>query len=366
MAAGVVAVLLVVAAASVFASGGPRAVIAGLDPSPSSPAASHPSPTTAPPASSQPVPSATGAGSLPGAFSEDPGASAGRPLSGVPAAPSNLTGSVVGTTFVLHWQDNSSDEDGFHLGYPASGNATYILNAGGPNTTTFQVVAPVAGYEYCFAVRAYKISGIGYSPSSWSSGPKVCLTVPPPPPPTPPAAPSGVTATFTAAADAIVVTWLDNSTNEDGFEVNFTYDGSSAPNPPMVGQNVTTFTWTDIWAGPTFCFRIRAVNYSVGNSDWSAPACVSAAFLLPAAPSGLHLSALGGGAVRLEWTDNANNENGFHVMLYGRLGYVTVPADSVSYDWPGLTVGSEACFSVRSFNSHTNSSWTSKVCTTVA
>jgi hypothetical protein len=47
-------------------------------------------------------------------------------------------------------------------------------------------------------------------------------------------------------ADAIFVGWHDNSTNEDGFEVNVTFDGQSSSNTPKVGANPTALTWTDV------------------------------------------------------------------------------------------------------------------------
>jgi titin len=184
-----------------------------------------------------------------------------------PAAPSNLTAALVGTTVLLQWRDNSSDEDGFHIGYSigADGSAT-LFQAGGANTTSYQSFHPVPGYTYCFAVRSYKMWGSGYTASPWSPGPGgVCVSAPAPPPPTPPAAPSDVTATLATGADAIFVGWHDNSTNEDGFEVNVTFDGQSSSNTPKVGANPTALTWTDVWAGSSFCFRVRALNYIAGT-----------------------------------------------------------------------------------------------------
>jgi len=175
-----------------------------------------------------------------------------------------------------------------------------------------------------------------------------------------------VTAVLASGADAIFVGWRDNSTNEDGFEVNATFNGQAAAYTPTVSANVTAFTWSDVWAGPTFCFRIRALNYVAGHSGWSAQACVSTAHLVPAAPSNLHLTPLGGGVVRLEWTDNANNEDGFRVSRYGTIPYRTVPADSTSYDWADLSTGTEACFTVSAFNTHATSTATGRVCITVA
>lgn len=66
--------------------------------------------------------------------------------------------------------------------------------------------------------------------------------------------------------------WVDNSTDEDGFEIQF-----SESNPggvfnwmpfDTVGPDVTSFNATDLPAGYTMYFRVRAFN-SEGNSPWT-------------------------------------------------------------------------------------------------
>ncbi len=87
---------------------------------------------------------------------------------------------------------------------------------------------------------------------------------------TPPAAPSGVTATRIAAFTARV-NWNDNSSNEDGFQIErqrrVGNQWTETTTVGSVGANVTTFTSTVSVAGK-YRYRVRAFN-AAGNSAWS-------------------------------------------------------------------------------------------------
>lgn len=87
---------------------------------------------------------------------------------------------------------------------------------------------------------------------------------------TPPAAPSGVTATRIAVFTARV-NWNDNSSNEDGFQIErqrrVGNQWAETTTVGSVGANVTTFTNTVSVAGK-YRYRVRAFN-AAGNSAWS-------------------------------------------------------------------------------------------------
>ena len=74
----------------------------------------------------------------------------------------------------------------------------------------------------------------------------------------------------------------------------------------------------------------------------------------PRAPSGLQVIATGNSSVKLTWTDESNNENGFEVQsrLQGARWQTAqrVPADTESADITGLRSGGRYDFRVRSYN----------------
>lgn len=85
-------------------------------------------------------------------------------------------------------------------------------------------------------------------------------------PPTP-AAPSDL-AVHLISTPAIALEWTDNSSNESGFEIQRSTDGSTWGGLATVAMNTV---WYEDESGPgTFWYRVRAVNATTGlSSDWS-------------------------------------------------------------------------------------------------
>ena len=91
-----------------------------------------------------------------------------------------------------------------------------------------------------------------------------------------------------------VLTWTDNSTNEDNFRVQRT---TAADVPAcqtttgfteiaVTGFNIVTFTDTAVTEGLTYCYRVSAAN-TAGISGFSNIAGRAVPFSVPLAPSGL-------------------------------------------------------------------------------
>lgn len=85
--------------------------------------------------------------------------------------------------------------------------------------------------------------------------------------PTLPTAPSSLQATL-ASSDSIDLTWSDNASDEVGYKVQGSMDGSSWDEIAALGPNVTRFTDTGLVAGQTYSYRVYAFN-SVGSSAFS-------------------------------------------------------------------------------------------------
>lgn len=89
----------------------------------------------------------------------------------------------------------------------------------------------------------------------------------PPPPAEPPPAPSDLTA-VTASTSRIDLSWTDNATDEDAFEVERSPDGSSFDLVATLGPDAQGFSDTGLTAGTPYWYRVRATN-SAGPSGYS-------------------------------------------------------------------------------------------------
>ena len=85
----------------------------------------------------------------------------------------------------------------------------------------------------------------------------------------PPAAPTGLAAT-NVSGSRVDLLWADSSNNEEGFEVE-SCEGSGCTDfegIATVGANISTYSNTDLTAGVTYSYRVRAYN-SEGSSTYS-------------------------------------------------------------------------------------------------
>ncbi|NUR29629.1 MAG: protein kinase [Catenulispora sp.] len=161
-----------------------------------------------------------------------------------------------------------------------------------------------------------------------------------------PAAPKNLTATAIGAT-AIRLRWADASADESGFTV---INGSTSKS---VGPNRTTLDWTGLQPASRTCFKVRAYNAAgasaytpAGQMDWVCTTTLDGSG--PAAPSGLTATATDAHSIRLQWTDNAPDEDGFTVI--NGSASRTVGAGVTAYTWDGLAAGTYMCFKVRAFN----------------
>jgi hypothetical protein len=186
-------------------------------------------------------------------------------------------------------------------------------------------------------------------------------TVTPTPTPTAPSAPSSLTARAISSSQ-ISLAWLDNSSDESGFYVERSLDGTSYSRIATVGANVKAYSNTGLTASKKYYYRVRAYN-AAGNSSASniASATTSAATTKPTAPSSLTLSVASSSQINLTWNDNSGNESGFRIERSTDGTTFTQIAQNAAgdrtYSATGLTASKKYYFRVRAYNSAGSSAY---------
>jgi len=130
-----------------------------------------------------------------------------------------------------------------------------------------------------------------------------------------PAAPDSLSAT-PLSASRIALAWADNSDNEAQFKIDRRQSGTTTwARIAALGPDTTTHTDAGLPAETKFYYKVKAWNAAGGNSPYAdvADATTPAALPPPAAPSGLTAAARSHSEIRLDWTDNASDEDGFRI-----------------------------------------------------
>ncbi len=192
-------------------------------------------------------------------------------------APTNLQASINSnpTRITLTWTDASTVETSFVV-WRSDNNGAYA-NIGTVPRTPAETVATggtvifnnintataplVAGHTY-----RYRVTAVNAAASSLPSNVvTVSFSVP--------AAPTGLNGVVARIPgnlrqDAVTLTWIDNSNNENGFQIQRSFNPNFAASTPYtVGANVVYFN-QNVPRVATYYYRVRATNV-IGNSGWS-------------------------------------------------------------------------------------------------
>ncbi|HEY4329296.1 MAG TPA: C2 family cysteine protease [Phycisphaerae bacterium] len=111
----------------------------------------------------------------------------------------------------------------------------------------------------------------------------------------------------------VSLTWNDRSTNETGFNVYSSTDGSNFSLLASVGENIASYKDYAAVSGITYTYRVAAFNGS-GQSGFtnSASAGLVAVVPPPAIPGNFAVAATTTSTVSLSWND-VLGENGYHI-----------------------------------------------------
>ncbi len=183
----------------------------------------------------------------------------------VPANPTNLTATATSSSQInLAWTNNAVN--------PAATNIAIYKSTDGinfswsytvsPTASSFSATGLSASTTYYFRIRAYNSNGTsGYTnTSSASSSSSTAATSAPP-------APSGLTATGVSSSQ-INLTWTNNATNQNGFTIQRSLDGTTFTTIATVGAGITSYSVTGLSASTTYYFQVNAYN-PVGTSAFS-------------------------------------------------------------------------------------------------
>src|SRR6266478_927658 len=178
----------------------------------------------------------------------------------VPTAPSSLVATDSSTTQInLAWNDNSSNELGFKI-YRKLNNGPFsqVATTVSWNATSYNDTGLTADQTYSYEVIAYNSAGTSTSNIS------TAITYS-----TVPTAPSNLTAV--TSSNNVVLTWADNSANEDGFKIERSTDNITYTQIATTTMNLgsSTTSYTDVAAaGTPYYYRVRAYN-TIGNSAYT-------------------------------------------------------------------------------------------------
>lgn len=169
-----------------------------------------------------------------------------------------------------------------------------------------------------------------------------------------PKPPARLVATATTPTQ-VNLTWVDGSTNEDGFAILRSTDGTNFLQAATVPANVAAYSDSDLVGGTRYYYRVQAYNIA-GTSSYAAgdAATPLPPTAVPDPPTDLVVSASSSNQLALKWTDNSANEDGFAILRstdgtdFVQVG--TAAADATSYVDAGLADGVTYWYQVRSFN----------------
>jgi len=274
-------------------------------------------------------------------------------VDGPPAAPSNLH--IVGIEFAarpglpppppiwpfgLAWTDNSINEEGFGIDAKIGPMGAWSpMTSATADATYLELGSLLPTTTYYFRIRAGNPRGV----SAWSNETSYTTIQ------RSPLTPSNLTA-MPLSGGSVLLTWRDNSTNEDGFIIRRGVDPGYLTEIVRLPADTTSWTDTSPPLNSICTYVVRAYNsaeYADSNSTSVAT--------LPAVPTNLTADAVSDTQINLSWQDNSPYEAGVEIKrLIAYSGtwvlVATVGPDVTTYQDTPLPPSTTFRYVVRAFN----------------
>lgn len=181
-------------------------------------------------------------------------------------------------------------------------------------------------------------------------------------------APSSLSAT-TTATNRIRLTWQDNSTNENGFEVLRSLTGlpGSFSGYAETGAGVANYEDAGVEPSTRYCYAVRAFKVAGRNKSYSAltsSVCITTPVApgAPATPTGTAAVSANSSTITVNWADNSEDETGFRIERAPISSGPWESAGEIGKDLRSFSDGArtseaQVCYRVAAFNANGSSLW---------
>ncbi len=273
-----------------------------------------------------------------------------------PAAPSSLNATAISSNRIdLSWTDNSggsttNNETAVEI-ERSTDNVTFTpLTPAAADATSYQSTGLSENTTYYYRIRATNVGGASsYTSVSSATTPLAS-----------PTAPSSLSATA-ASASQINLSWTDNSSNETGFLIETSTDGTTFSTLTTTAADATSYSNSGLSAGSRYYYRVSAVRTGATSSS-----TISAnTYTLPPAPSGASANATSWSTVAVSWSDGTG-ETGYRIerSADGSTGWTsagTVAQNATSFNDTGRSASTTYYYRVFATNTSGDSAASSVV-----